>query len=218
MPPKSAGSPKRRIGMRGITLATNFSLAMMPAVMSLLIQPGRIALAVTPWRASSTASARNSALIAALVPRNARCARCRRATPGSRSPPAGRSCRRPGAFGHVAGRGLEHMEDAVEIDGEHFSPFLVGAVDEGPPSAAADAGIGEAAVDPAERVERAFNAALTEAGSATSQTCGSDLAGTADHGWRGVLFFSALRPQIDTVQPAAPAPAPCRDRCRHCRR
>src|SRR5213596_1401902 len=42
MPPKSVGSPKRRTGIRGITLATNLSLAMMPAVMSLLIQPGRI--------------------------------------------------------------------------------------------------------------------------------------------------------------------------------
>jgi hypothetical protein len=42
--------------MRGITLATNLSFAMMPAVMSLLIQPGRIAFAVTPWRASSTDS------------------------------------------------------------------------------------------------------------------------------------------------------------------
>src|SRR6185295_20240555 len=68
MPPKSVGSPKRRTGMRGITLATNFSLPMMPAVMSLLIQPGRIAFAVTPWRANSTASARHSAFSAALVP------------------------------------------------------------------------------------------------------------------------------------------------------
>ena len=67
MPPKSEGSPNRRTGIRGITLATNFSLAMMLAVMSLLIQPGRMALAVTPWRASSTASARTSALMAALV-------------------------------------------------------------------------------------------------------------------------------------------------------
>src|SRR5436305_13579896 len=67
MPPKSLGSPKRRIGIRGITAATNLSSASTRAVMSLLIQPGRMALAVTPWRASSTASARHSALIAALV-------------------------------------------------------------------------------------------------------------------------------------------------------
>ena len=67
MPPKSEGSPNRRIGIRGMTLATNLSLAMMFAVMSLLIQPGRMALEVTPWRASSTASARTSALMAALV-------------------------------------------------------------------------------------------------------------------------------------------------------
>jgi hypothetical protein len=38
----------RRIGMRGVTARTNFSSAMILAVMSLLIQPGGIALAVTP--------------------------------------------------------------------------------------------------------------------------------------------------------------------------
>jgi hypothetical protein len=34
---KSSGSPKRGIGMRGMTLLTNFSFAMMPAVISLRI-------------------------------------------------------------------------------------------------------------------------------------------------------------------------------------
>src|SRR3954447_21742627 len=48
MPPKSLGSPKRRIGIRGITAATNLSSASTRAVMSLLIQPGRIAFEVTP--------------------------------------------------------------------------------------------------------------------------------------------------------------------------
>jgi hypothetical protein len=48
MPPKSDGSPKRRIGIRGITAATNLSSASTRAVMSLLIQPARIAFEVTP--------------------------------------------------------------------------------------------------------------------------------------------------------------------------
>src|SRR5207249_9297517 len=109
MPPKSVGSPKRRTGIRGITLATNLSLAMMPAVMSLLIQPGRIAFAVTPWRASSTASARHSAC----------------------------------------------------------------------------------------------SAALTEAGSETSQIWVCTLPGPADMVAAAPLFFSALRPQIETLQPCA---------------
>src|SRR3954471_8590045 len=54
-----------------------------------------------------------------------------------------------GAFGHVASGNLKHMEDAVEGGREHAPPFLLGAVDEGARTATADAGIGEAAVDPA---------------------------------------------------------------------
>src|SRR5260370_37664361 len=43
IPPKSEGSPNRRIGIRGITAPTNFSLAMIPAVLSLFLQPGQAA-------------------------------------------------------------------------------------------------------------------------------------------------------------------------------
>ena len=46
------------MGMRGSTFLANFSLPMALAVMSVSIQPGRMALARTPWRANSTASAR----------------------------------------------------------------------------------------------------------------------------------------------------------------
>jgi hypothetical protein len=48
MPPKSSPVPQRRMGMRGSTLLANFSLAMALAVMSVSIQPGRMALARTP--------------------------------------------------------------------------------------------------------------------------------------------------------------------------
>ena len=67
MPPKSLGSPKCRMGMRGMMAPTNLSSDIIRALISLLIQPGRIAFAVTPYRASSTASARQSALMAAFV-------------------------------------------------------------------------------------------------------------------------------------------------------
>src|SRR3954454_24384907 len=60
---------------------------------------------------------------------------------------------RLGAFGHVARGGLEHMEYAVEIGGEHVAPLFFGAVDESAASAAANAGIGETAVDAAEAVQ-----------------------------------------------------------------
>jgi hypothetical protein len=43
---KSSGAPKRGIGIRGMTLLTNFSFAMMPAVISLRIHPGRTAFAL----------------------------------------------------------------------------------------------------------------------------------------------------------------------------
>ena len=52
------------------------------------------------------------------------------------------------------------VKDAVEIGGKHLSPFFFGSVDEGAPSAAADAGIGKAAVDAAERIERRLHRIL----------------------------------------------------------
>ncbi len=179
------GSPKRRTGMRGITLATNFSLPMMPAVMSLLIQPGRIAFAVTPWRASSTASARHQRVQRGLGRRrSARCARCRTATPGSRSRPAGRTCRRPRrALGHVARGCLKHVEDAVEIGREHGAPFFLGAVDEGAAVRRRRCRHWRSSRRPGRRCRASpVIAAFTEAGSETSQTCVLDLAGPSRHG------------------------------------
>jgi hypothetical protein len=48
MPPKSSGSPQRLIGTREMTLLLKASLPWAPAVMSVAIQPGRMALARTP--------------------------------------------------------------------------------------------------------------------------------------------------------------------------
>src|SRR5581483_5187783 len=59
-----------------------------------------------------------------------------------------------GALGHVARGGLEHVEHAVEIGRKHPAPFFFGALDEGSPAAAADAGVRKAAVDAAEAVQR----------------------------------------------------------------
>ena len=60
----------------------------------------------------------------------------------------------------------------------------------------------------------AFIASLTEAGSATSQMRVSTLPGPVDMVAAAALFFSALRPQIETLQPvdvsacAMPSPIP----------
>ena len=96
---------------------------------------------------------------------------------------------RRGAFGHVARGDLEHMEHAVEIGREHAAPLFFGAVDEGVPSAAADAGIGKAAVDPAERVERRGHRGLDRGGIADVADAGIDLAGAAGHGRGGVFVL-----------------------------
>src|SRR5437773_2375377 len=98
MPPKSVGSPKRRTGIRGITLATNLSLAMMP-------------------------------------------------------------------------------------------PFLLGAVNEGAASAAANAGIGKAAVDPTERVERRLHRRLDGSRIGDIADLGMHLAGPGRHGCRRTLVL-----------------------------
>jgi len=86
---------------------------------------------------------------------------------------------------------------------KHGPPLLFGTVDEGVPSAAADAGIGETAVDPAERFQRAAIADLTEAGSLTSHTPVCTLPEQPAMVAAALLFFSALRPQIETLHPAA---------------
>src|SRR4029079_17906038 len=94
------------------------------------------------------------------------------------------------ALGQGAGGSLEYMEDAVEIGREHFSPFLLGAVDEGAPSAAANAGIGETAVDAAERVQRCLHRGLDRRGIGDVADLAMHLAGTSRHGCRraGVLL------------------------------
>ena len=48
IPAKSSGSPQRRIGTRPIAFSLNLSHDTRVAVMSVRIQPGRIALARTP--------------------------------------------------------------------------------------------------------------------------------------------------------------------------
>ena len=57
LPPFEATSPpQRRTGTRGSTRSTNLSQWKARSVIAVSIQPGRIALARTPWRASSTLS------------------------------------------------------------------------------------------------------------------------------------------------------------------
>ncbi len=92
-----------------------------------------------------------------------------------------------GAFGHVARRDLKHVEHAVEIGGEHAAPLFLGAVNEGVSSAAADASIGEAAVDPAEPVQGGRHRGCDRGCIADVADAGIDLAGTTGHG-RGGIF------------------------------
>jgi len=114
---------------------------------------------------------------------------------------------------------LKHVEDAVEIGGEHAAPLFFAAVDEGVPSAAADAGIGEAAVDPAERLEGGRHRRFDRGGIADVADAGIDLAGVAGHG-RGGVFCFCLRcgPRLRRCTRLRPAPARCQGRCRHCPR
>src|SRR5271166_6652360 len=58
-----------------------------------------------------------------------------------------------GAPDHVPQYHLVDVEDAVEIGREHTPPVVLGAVDERVESAARNAGVGEAAVDPTEGLE-----------------------------------------------------------------
>jgi len=48
---------------------------------------------------------------------------------------------------------LKDVKDAVEVGGKHAPPIILGPVDEGVPTAAADARIAEAAVDPTKGIE-----------------------------------------------------------------
>jgi hypothetical protein len=64
----------------------------------------------------------------------------------------------------VPRRGLKHVKYAIEIGGEHAAPLVLGAVDKGVPSAATDAGIGKAAIDPAEYLKRGGHRRLHRGG------------------------------------------------------
>ena len=79
-----------------------------------------------------------------------------------------------GSLRHVSGRHLKQVENAVEIDGKHPPPFVFRTVDERAPAAAADSGIGEAGIDPAELRERV-------------RECGRSM------GWRGMLRAASRR-------------------------
>src|SRR5712664_47104 len=99
---------------------------------------------------------------------------------------------RCGAFGHVARRSLKYMENAVEIGGEHAAPLFFGAVDEGVPSAAANAGVGEAAVDPAESLKRRGHRRFHRGGIGDVADASVGLAGAIGHGRGGVLVLLGI--------------------------
>ena len=96
---------------------------------------------------------------------------------------------------------LEDMKDAVEIGREYAPPVVLGAIDERVSAAARDAGVGEASVDPA-KGGVAANACSIAARSVTSQARASTGAPKPESSASASPFFRALRPQIETVQPA----------------
>ncbi len=105
-----------------------------------------------------------------------------------------------GAFGHVSCRGLEHVEHAVEIGGEHFSPLVLGAVDEGAPAAAANAGIGETAVDPAEGFQRGGHRRLDRIGVTNiADSCVGLALGTRHGRRRGLVLVGVAAPDRDVA-------------------
>jgi hypothetical protein len=72
---------------------------------------------------------------------------------------------------------------------------ILRAVDEGAPSAAADAGIGEAAVDPAEPVERGLHRGFHRSGIGDVANAAIDLAGPGRHGGsRAFVLFRVAAP------------------------
>jgi hypothetical protein len=78
---------------------------------------------------------------------------------------------------------------------EHAPPFLLGAVDEGPPPAAADAGIGKAAVDAAERIEGCLHRGLDGSRIGDIADVRIDLAGTGRHGCgRALVLLGVAAP------------------------
>ena len=112
-----------------------------------------------------------------------------------------------GALGHVTRGDLEDMKHAVEIGREHAAPFLFGAIDERLSATAADAGIGEAAVDAAEFLQRRGERCLDLRGGRrrrrlACRPCRPSLLMTS----AACAFFSALRPHSDTAQPCDASP------------
>jgi hypothetical protein len=81
------------------------------------------------------------------------------------------------------------VKNAVEIGRKHRAPFLLGTVDEGAPAAAADTGIGKAAVDPAKGIEHRLHRVLHRAGVGDIADAGHDLAGSLGHGCGGGLVL-----------------------------
>src|SRR5262249_44025136 len=107
------------------------------------------------------------------------------------------------AFRHVPCRDLEDVEHTVKVGGEHAAPFFLGAVDEGPSPAAADAGIGKAAVDAAEGMERRLPAVLSGGRGGAVADRGLHLAGAARWGrGRRFVLFGVAAPDRD-VAPTA---------------
>src|ERR1700730_18477791 len=100
------------------------------------------------------------------------------------------------------------MEYAIELGSEHGPPLFLGAVDEGVPSAAANAGIGEAAIDPAEPLEGSRHRGFNRGGIADVADAAIDHAGTAGHRRRRVLVL------LGVAAPDRDVAASCGERLR----
>jgi len=114
--------------------------------------------------------------------------------------------------------GLEYVEHTVEMVANMVRHLFFGAVDEGMSSAAADAGVSKTASTRPNASSVAAIAALTEAGSLTSQIRVPTLR-RSRHGCSGAfVLVGVAAPDRERCNPAAPVPARCQARCRHCRR
>src|SRR3954454_5898631 len=111
---------------------------------------------------------------------------------GRHQPAEGVAC--GGALGHVPRRRLEYMEDAVQIGCKHAAPLLFGAVDEGVSSATADAGVGEASVDPAEPLKRRAHRRFDRCGIADVADDAVELAGRAGHAGERIFVLVGVAP------------------------
>ena len=138
-----------------------------------------------------------------------------------RSPPATpcRPARRPAALHHVPRRRAERVERAIEIDAQHAMPQLAAHLQERCRAAAADAGIGETAIDASHllqrlartphppRLRRRHRIAAPERDGRSSPVPPSP-----PHSSPRSCPRSRHPPQ------PRPSPEPCRSRCRGCRR